>query len=222
MLKLKLQFFGGRGQNLGGGSGVSINIISETDVWTYRHNKNNERFVDEINTGVYNIQKDFTDIMDTVYTVSSAELGGKDKMGTLGYYGQGGLAINQNFTDVNKMNAVYDSAVKSGFHPSRGNKTGTEAVTLHEMGHALTDHLGIKYKLGDIDATAKTIVDNAYKASNGKGGTKKWAGGISGYAQQNNAECVAEAVADYYCNGSKASNQSKAIMKEIRRIARKK
>ena len=39
---------------------------------------------------------------------------------------------------------------------------------------------------------------------------------ISGYAQKNYAECVAEAVADYYCNGKKASKASRLIMDELR------
>lgn len=50
-------------------------------------------------------------------------------------------------------------------------------------------------------------------------GTKAWAGKISGYAQDSWAECVAEAVSDYYCNGSKAHANSKAIMAELRKYA---
>lgn len=128
--------------------------------------------------------------------------------------------LNQNFTNVDKMNSVYDNGVAQGFHPSRGDRTGTEAVALHEMGHAVTDHIAQRGWGTDIDSAAKTIVDYAYEGSNGKGGTKKWAGKISKYAQKNNAECVAEAFADYYCNGNKAKRQSKAIVQEAMRLSK--
>ena len=44
MFELNLQYFGGRGggSDLTLGSGKSINIKSETDVWSYRHNPDNE------------------------------------------------------------------------------------------------------------------------------------------------------------------------------------
>lgn len=35
---------------------------------------------------------------------------------------------------------------------------------------------------------------------------------ISGYATHSNAEAVAEAIADVYCNGKKAKSESKAIV----------
>ena len=222
MIRLDLQLFGGRGSGSGGeslasGSGEKINIKSETDVWSYRHNAGNEPFVDKINSSVRDMADDFPGLMNDVKEVNSAELGGKDKTQTLGYYGGGKVALNSNYTNVEKMNNVYDQAVKSGYHPSRGIKTGTEAVTYHEMGHALTDHVAKKMGAKDLDAGAKKIVDNAYKASGGKGGTKAWAGKISGYAQKNYAECVAEAVTDCYCNGKKASKQSKAIFAELKK-----
>ena len=34
---------------------------------------------------------------------------------------------------------------------------------------------------------------------------------ISGYATHSNAEAIAEAIADCYCNGKKAKSESKAI-----------
>ena len=222
MIKLNLQLFGNgkSGPSLGGGSGKKVNIISQTDVWTYRHREQNEPFVDSINGSVRTIQEDFPGIMDDVQQVNSAVLGGKDRTDTLGFYnnGTGQLALNANYTNVQKMNSVYDESVKSGYHPSRGGKNGTEAVTFHEMGHALTAYYGKKDGgSGDIDAAAKKIVDRAYRKSNGTGGTLAWAKKISGYAAESNAECVAEAVCDWYCNGNNASKASKAIMAELRR-----
>ena len=226
MIELNLQYFGGRGSGSDSGGpslpgkskGMSSNSISkETDVWTYRHRKDNEAFVDAMNESVRTMQNDFPDIMDTVEHVNAGTLKGAAARSVLGYYGDGRVALNTNYTNVNKMNNVYDSAVKSGYHPSRGNKSGTEAVMYHEMGHALTDHVAKKVGAGNLDTASKKIVNDAYKASNGKGGTVAWAGKISGYAKESYAECVAEAVSDWYCNGNKASKQSKAIMKELKK-----
>lgn len=222
-MEMNLQFFGGRGSGSGGGeslssgSGENVNIKSTTDVWSYRHNPKNERYVDDINTAVRGISDDFPGLMNDVNSVDTAELGGLDRIQTLGFYGQGQVAINSNYTNVDKMNRTYDNGVKEGFHPSRGNKSGVEAVTYHEMGHALSDSIAKKMGVKDLDAASKKIVNDAYKANGGKGGTKAWAGKISGYAQKNYAECVAEAVCDWYCNGNKAKSASKAIMTELKK-----
>lgn len=220
MLNYDLQFFGGNGAggtSLSNGGGGSIDIVSTTDVWSYRHESGNEPFVDEINTGIRDIQNDFKDVMNTVYTVEAAKFGGADATQTLGAYGAGGLLMNQNYTNVDKMNRVYDQAVKSGFHPSRGDKSGTQAVAIHEMGHALTDHVAQKMGVAGLHEASNKIVKDAYKKSGAKGGNKAWARSISGYAATNYAECVAEAVADWYCNGSKAKSASKAIMAELKK-----
>lgn len=220
IIKLDLQFFGGNGAggtSLSNGGGGNISIVGETDVWSYRHNANNQAFVDEINSGIRGIQGDFPDVMDTVNTVTAAEFGGSDKYQTLGAYGNGGLMMNQKYTNIDKMNKVYDNAVQSGFHPSRGNKTGTQAVALHEMGHALSDHIARKMGLPGLHEASNKIVKDAYKASGAKGGNKAFARTISQYATENYAECVAEAVADWYCNGSKAKKASKAIMAELKK-----
>ena len=211
---------GGSGQNLGGGSGKNINILNQTDVWSARHNPNNADYVDAINTSVSRIQNDFPGIMDDVNEVNSATLGGADRDGVLGFYDPQAktVALNERYTDIRTMNDTYDASVASGYHPGRGDRTGTEAVALHEMGHALTDHLGKKLGATDIDDAAKQIVDNAYKNSGGRGGTVAFAKKISGYATESNAECIAEAVADWYCNGNKASSNSKAIIREMQRI----
>lgn len=222
MIELNLQMFGGRGADGSGGSlsngggGEGVNIVSQTDVWTYRHRRDNEAFVDDINGAVRQANDDFPGLTsDTITEINSSVFGGTDAFNTLGCYGQGQLDLNSNFTDVEKMNRVYDA--DGSHHPGRGNKSAVEAVTYHELGHAITDHIGKKNGFGDIDKTSNKIVKDAYKASGAKGGNKAWAGKISGYAQKNYAECVAEAVCDWYCNGSKASTTSKAIMAELRK-----
>lgn len=223
-MKYNLQFFGGRGAGGGGASlpndskGLSPNSISkEVDVWSYRHNRNNEPFVDAMNSSARDMVNDFPDLMDTVTQVNAGTLKGAPARSVLGYYGDGRVALNTNYTNVDKMNSTYDAAVKSGYHPSRGNKSGTEAVMYHEMGHALTDHIKEKVGATNLQTASKKIVNDAYKNSGGKGGTLKWAGKVSGYAKESFAECVAEAVSDWYCNGNKASSTSKAIMKELKK-----
>lgn len=220
MIKYDLQMFGGNGaggESLGNGGGGSVNVQSEQDVWSARHNPKNADFVDDINSGVAAIENDFPGLMRNVETVNAATLGGADKQNTLGFYSSANksISINDNYTNVEKMNRVYDQAVKDGYHPSRGNKSGVEAVSIHETGHALTDYVAPRMGERTLEGASKKIVNDAYKASKGRGGTKAWAGKISRYAQESYAECVAEAVADHYCNGSKASSQSKAIMNEL-------
>lgn len=212
---------GGDGKSLsGGGSGENINVKSQTDVWSFRHTSGNEAFVDAINTSVRDMERDFPGLMNSVNSVNSATLGGADRTKTLGFYNPDAksVSLNDNYVNIDKMNNIYD---KSGnYHPSRGNKSGTQAVAYHEMGHALSDHLKDKYGAKDLDAASKQIVNNAYKSSKGTGGTLAWAGNISKYAQKNYAECVAEAVSDWYCNGRKAKTESKAIVKEMKRAAK--
>lgn len=226
-MKIRLQYFGGRGSGSDGGAalpeeggGLSPSSISrEVDVWSYRHRAENEPFVDAMNESARRMQEDFPELMNTVNTISASTLKGAAARTVLGYYGDGGVALNTNYTNISKMNDVYDSAVASGFHPSRGNKSGTEAVMYHEMGHALTDNIKNKVGARNLDQASKKIVDDAYKNSNGKGGTLAWGGGISGYAKKSYAECVAEAVSDWYCNGNKANKASKAIMKELKKYS---
>lgn len=221
-LKYNLQFFGGRGaggESLSDSKGALINIKNTEDVWSIRNHEGNAPYVDQINSSVATIKNDFPGVMDTVQSVDAATYGGADAVGTLGHWssGSGTLAINKRYTDVQRMNEIYDKSVESGYHPSRGIKTGVEAVTYHEMGHALTDSLASKMGVSNLDEASKIVVNNAYKATKGRGGTKAWAGKISGYAQDSFAECVAEAVSDYYCNGRNASANSRAIMSELRK-----
>jgi len=64
-------------------------------------------------------------------------------LGVFGYYdSNGNLAINTSYFKSEAMTKAYDRSVEQGYHPPRGNKTGIEAVTAHEMGHALTEKAG--------------------------------------------------------------------------------
>ena len=218
---------GGRGASggggaLGGSSGRNVDMGDALDVWSYRHNPNNQPFVDSINESVRAIQNDFPDIMNNVYTVNATEFKGADRTQVLGCYsyrndGYGELHMNKEYTDVGLMNATYDASVKSGFHPSRGSKNGTEAVALHEMGHALNNHLAQKMGAKSMDDAAKQIVTRAANNIKVKNHTD-FAKTISGYAKESYAECIAEAVADVYCNGKNAARASRAIMDVMKSI----
>ena len=152
-----------------------------------------------------------------VSDVQLATIKGKDS-NTLAYYdADGNLAVNKAYFDNDKMNEAMDKSYESGYHPSRGNKTGLEAVVAHEMGHRLADVIGERTGKGQwaIDQVSTEIVTNAARASGHKGGLEAFRSQISGYGKSNNAEAVAEAFADVYCNGGNASNASKAIVNEL-------
>lgn len=203
----------------GGGGGTNVNPTSMTDIWSYRHTSGNEPFVDAINDGLNKIATDFPSFEGSINNVDAVTLRGAQSQTILGYWDAANkqLAMNQNFTDVEKMNAVMDEAAQSGYHPSRGNLSGTEAVALHEAGHALTDQLAQANGYAGLHSFSEDIVRNAYKNSGASGGVRNFAGSISRYAQTNYAEAVAEATADWYCNGNRASSASIAIMNELRK-----
>lgn len=212
---------GGSGMRGGGkgGGGVNVNVGNATDIWSYRHNPKNTEFGNSVNSAMQTINDDFPGFTEGVNTVDAVEIKGRGKNTVLGYWDsqQKQLGMNTNFTDANTMNSAMDQAASAGYHPSRGSKSGTEAVTLHEGGHALTDHLAAKNGYSGLHEFSEHVVKDAYRNSGAKGGVHRFAGSVSKYAQTNYAETVAEAVADWYCNGSKASSASKAIMTELRR-----
>lgn len=205
----------GGGGELGGGSGKNIDVLDTKDMISER-NPNNQKEVDS----VLNVGKNMVDkygeagVLEGTYKI--ATLGGSDALGTLAYYDGSNVAMNANFMNSSVIDKTYDKSVQSGFHPSRGNKSGAEAVASHEYGHAMADAYGRKNGYNDIDSSSKAIVKQACKDVTGKRtGTKAFAKKISGYAADNYAECVAEAVADVYCNGTKAHKNSQAIVNVI-------
>lgn len=140
--------------------------------------------------------------------LSVATFGNKS---TLGAYGGDTLYMNEKYV----KNTYLTEAMKNsnGFHPAIGNRTGAEAVAAHEIGHRLGE---IASKKAGI--SKKEIVSRAAKKVGIR--TNNMAGHISGYARSNYGETIAEASADVFCNGSKASKASKAIMAEVKSILR--
>ena len=196
---------GRRGGKLTGGVNPNdikgtTNLLIDTDL-------------DEITRGeVTRTLKDFQDKYGLEYN-NTRIANMKSGTGVLAYYDGEGIAINNEYLNSDTMNSVYKKSVESGFHPSNGSKTGMEAVVSHELGHAvngiIADRMGIS-----LDASADRIVNEAMKNTKHKS-VSTFQSKISGYAKQNYAETVAEAMADCYCNGKKARSESKAIQKVV-------
>lgn len=194
------------GRRGGGGEGLNpANIVSTSNLLI-------DTNLDEITRlEVSKALKDFQDEYGLAYSNARiAELKGKDNYGVLAYYDGTGIAINASFLNSEKMNEAYQKCVESGFHPSSGSKTGMEAVVAHELGHSLTDMVGAKMGISFIDKSATAIVTEARKQTKHRG-VVQMASKISGYATYSNAEAIAEAIADCYCNGKKAKSESKTI-----------
>lgn len=135
---------------------------------------------------------------------------------TIAYYNYANeVNVNENFFNAERMDRAYDRNVEMGFHPSRGNKTGLEAVVAHEMGHRLNGEIAQRLRGSNLylDDVANEIVKRASRRLGQK--VDDLRSSISGYARQNNAETVAESFADVYCNGNRANRASIAVVREL-------
>lgn len=136
-----------------------------------------------------------------------------NQRGVLGAYGGDTLYMNQRYIRNANLTAAMQESVRTGFHPSIGNRTGAEAVASHEIGHRLGEIAAQR-----IGGSQQDIVGRAAKKVGIK--TENMAGHISKYARTNYAETIAEASADVFCNGNNASKASLAIMAEVKSILR--
>ena len=200
---------GGRGARKGGATGGAGGFITETtSLLSARETKTQE--VDEVMAAVKSVYDwygvDLTDIQ-------LAKMGAR-RENVLAYYdSRGNLAINERYFDSAKMNAAYDDCIALGFHPPRGNKSALEATAAHELGHRLNHELA-GGDWGKMDAEANSIVAAAKKSAGFKS-VDDLRRSISGYATQDNAETIAEAFADVYCNKGNASRASAAVVAEL-------
>ena len=193
---------GGRRTSLGKGGGVSANdIVSVESLVSKREGMRSE--VDAVLSVSRDIYSSFGLEVEDIHI---ATMKGKGKM-VMGYYDGSNIAINKSYFNNKNMENAYSACVKSGFHPSQGKKTALQAVTAHELGHALTDKIVNEKKMDE-----KTIISKASKMTGHGQDHISFASKISGYAKVSNSECIAEAFADVYCNGSKAKKESKAIV----------
>ena len=209
-----------KGSRGGRRSGGITGGLSENDILGTTNLLIDTKLDDVTRKEVTKTLKDFQDEYGLNYNNTRiAKL--KPKSNALAYYDGDGIAINAKYLNSKKMNDAYQRCVESGFHPKSGSKTGMEAVVAHELGHALTDMTGAKMGVkGGIDASSKAIVNEARKATKHRG-VVQMASKISGYAKQSNAEAIAEAVADVYCNGKKARSESRAIVNVMNKYLKK-
>ena len=203
---------GGRGASssgrYGGGGGLSpADILSTNSFVSERHN--------------YDISNDVLDVFKNVNEEYGYVIGDilvakvkRKSNNTMAYYDGTNIGFNEAYASTKVLNKAYADCVKSGFHPSNGNKSPAEAVASHELGHALTDAVGKKMGGLDIDRASDRIVKEAKKQT-GHRGVVQMAKKISTYATHSNAEAIAEAFSDVYCNGKKAHKESKAIVNVI-------
>lgn len=128
---------------------------------------------------------------------------------TLGAYGGDTLYMNEKYVRNANLTAAMQNT--NGFHPGIGNKTGAEAVASHEIGHRLGEIAAQRAGISEKDIVARAGSKIGIK-------TENMAGHISKYARSNYSETIAEASADVFCNGKKASKASRAIMSEVKSI----
>lgn len=215
-MKLDLKFFGGRGSDSGGwdapsgGSDQPANIKEEKSLISARETKPKE--VDEVLTTLKTMTDQYGVSVDDV----NIAVMGAGSRNVLGYFSsEGNLGINQAFFNEEKMSKSYDDCVKQGFHPGRGNKSALEAVAAHEYGHSIAHKIAGGWG-GKYDNLCNKITQEAGKTL----GYKKFndfAGKISGYATDSSSECIAEAFADVYCNGSRATKESQALVNTVKK-----
>lgn len=189
-----------------GGKVNPKDILSERDMIVERGD--NEAMVDAVLTVSRDMLNDYPNAPLEQLLLSEMT----EKATALGYYDHRGrtIAINDKYFNA-AMESAYAECVKQGFHPSNGNKTGLQAVVAHEFGHAITQAAGDRMGEFDLDNAADRIVNEARKSTKHRG-VVQMASKISRYATASNAEAVAEAVADVYCNGKKAKAESRAIV----------
>lgn len=214
-VKMKLQLFGGRGASSQGagpygggmdGTSTTVNVKSHHPL-TDEIEKGGGGFANEIMNTRDAFEREYGSAVKDI----KLSVGTFDRPGVLGAYGNDRLIMNQKYVKNANLTKAMKSASDDGFHPSIGNKTGAEAVAAHEIGHRLGEVAAKKAGISERD-----IVARAGKAANIK--TENMAGHISKYARSNYGETIAEASADVFCNGKKASKASKAIMAEVKKI----
>lgn len=204
---------GGRGARSGagrqgGGGGISpSDILSTTDLISER--EHNQEFVDELLTPFWDANNEYGYAAEQIQLATL-----RPGSNTIAYYDGANIALNTAYYNKQGLEKAYAECVKTGFHPSSGKRTAAEAVMSHEIGHALTDAVGRKMGLSGIgitDSAATRIVNEARKQTKHRG-VVQMASKISGYATHSNAEAIAEAFSDVYCNGGRARAESKAIV----------
>ena len=202
---------GGYSESRGGwdGGGGGAPPVQTSDLISQREGKQAE--VDS----VLSVLRDFNNEYGTQIDTEIGQF--PQGSSVMGYYDplSGNIGISQSYFDEDRINLAMDQSANARYHPPRGNKTGMEAVTAHEVGHALTAKAQEQMGIGSFDKAANRIVQDAKRNNKVKGSASDMARRISAYAGKNPAEAIAEAVGDVHCNGDNARKESKWIVSEL-------
>ena len=200
---------GGKSSSWGGGGGGGSNPIATQDLISNRERLTTE--VDQVLTVLKDVEKQYGINMDTEIGIF------RSGDSTLGYFdpNNGNIGMNKAYFNSDSMDAVMDEQARIGYHPSRGNKSGIEAVMAHEAGHKLNYALeGRAGEKGNASIIAKSIVEDSAKQLGYKN-SANMARKISKYATENYKEAIAEAFSDVYCNGKNAKKESRTIVDNL-------
>ena len=202
----------------GGAVVTGKDIVSRTSLVSERERMQKE--VDEVLSVFSDVYDEYGTIIGDIQL---AELTGRATNALAFYDDNDNIAVNTAFFSSGKMDKAMADCVKSGFHPSMGDKTGLQAVIAHELGHKLTAEVGAKmgkHGWANFDSVATDVVKEARKQTGHKG-VVQMASKISKYATSSNAEAIAEAFGDVFCNGKKAQKESIAIVNVMNKYLKK-
>ena len=217
----------GRGSSKSGGTGGGgasggvnpNNIKNEKDMLSIRDDSNKEQ-IDDVLKVAKSMTEQYGNDVAITGTFKTAEFKGKDA-NTIGCYthDDGSIILNKKYIGNKNLDSAYDKDVESGFHPSRGNKSGIEAVAAHEYAHSLTANAQQNMGAKTYEEAATRIVTEARLNMNSgkknKGTNASFRKNVSGYGARSDVEAIAEARADVYCNGKKAGKESQAIVNTL-------
>ena len=198
---------GGRSSSGGGGGGNTRPPLEAFSLISQREGKQQE--VDDTLNVLRDVYDQYGVQIDTVVGVFPP------RSRVMGFYdpNTGEVGMNKSYFDSKKLDDTYDKCVQANYHPPRGNKTGMEAVVSHEAGHKL-NYIAGERSGKTAEQVALDVVKKASKKT-GHNSISSLKSKISGYAKENNKECVAEAFADVFCNGKKARKESIAVVNEL-------
>lgn len=212
------------------GEGVNPKNIVNTEDMISARNDSNKSQVDDVLKVAKAMTKQYGNDVAIEGTFKLANFKGKDS-NVLGCYSHdGSITMNKTYMTSKNLDSVMDESFKRGYHPSRGNKSGVEAVAAHEYGHSLTANVQKKMGLSNYGVAATRIVTEARIAHEVSSAgskpvsfttNKSWRKSISGYGAGSDIEAIAEAVSDVYCNGNKASSKSRAIVDVMTKYLKK-
>lgn len=137
-------------------------------------------------------------------------------------HANGRIRVNTDYVgSSSKMDSAYAQCVSDGFHPEiKQGISGTQAVVVHEIGHAIdgyisetyTSHTGAKQD----DTFATDVLRKVSKKNKmTQKATKTSISGSDGYATKKNREFFAEAIASALC-GNNPSQVAKDVLAETK------